>query len=84
MEAMGTRRDGNEPPLIEPTPLTEIFTTGLASVDHRGEYVRLTFFSEYSIAERDLDACERVVVARVVMPRGAFSDLVRRVHFGAH
>ena len=73
---MGIRRDVNAPPLIEPIPLTEIFATGLAPVDHCGEYVRLTFYSERDLGQGDI---EHVAVAVLVLPNVAFHRMARKV-----
>lgn len=67
------------PPLIEITPIGEVFATGMRRVEICGEYVRITFYSEREIGQGE---SERVVVARIVMPHVAFHVMARKLTGG--
>lgn len=63
-------------PLIEAVPVAEVFATGVAEVEHYGEFVRLTFFSEHTTVDGEH---ERIIVARLVMPHVAYHIMARKL-----
>lgn len=58
--------DSSDAPLAEPTAIPNTFVNGLAPIEDRGEYVRLTWY---------VDGAEGPEVAvRLVMTRGAYES----------
>jgi hypothetical protein len=55
--------------VIEPIPILEVFATGIAPIQHFGEFVRVIFYAEHRAANGER---ERVIVAKIVLPAGAF------------
>lgn len=52
--------------LNEPIPISEVFATGMLPVEHCGEFVRITYFSEQPVI--GFDERERIVVCKIVIP----------------
>lgn len=78
---MGMRGRDNIGPLIEPVPMCEIFATGIVQVEFRGEFVRLIFFADHELPDSNgrFGNCERMIVARLVMPTSAYHQMVRQI-----
>lgn len=68
-----------EPPLAEPMIVADLFATGLAKLENRGEYVRLTFWTDHKVFGNGDGESEHIIVARIVMPPSALQELVERV-----
>lgn len=62
------------PLLTEPVPIFETFTTGIADTDDCGDFVRLTFYVDRPVV--GTPAIERAVVARLIVPSGAYASVV--------
>jgi hypothetical protein len=81
----GDRTKVAELPLADPVIVADLFATGLAKLEHRGEYVRLTFWTDHLVFGDGNGRPERIIVARIVMPPSALIELAERLlveHFG--
>lgn len=58
-------------PLTEPIAVPDIFVSGLARIEDLGSCFRFTYFSNQRPLQGDAHDLERVVVARIVMPKDA-------------
>lgn len=62
------------PPLVEPVPIQDTFATG-RSVQWAPEFVRIVYWAEQPLmlgGNEPLDAVERQVVGKIIMPRTIF------------
>lgn len=64
------------PPLVEPYPIMEVYATGIRRVRDGGKMVRITFYSEQTTDDGNM---ERVIVARVVMSKEDYHATVRKM-----
>ena len=62
------------PLLSEPVPIFETFVTGVAEARDCGDFVHLTFFVDRPVT--GTPEMERAVVARLIVPRGAYRSLL--------
>jgi hypothetical protein len=68
---------GGAIPLSEPIPITDIFATGV-DIDEQPEYTRLIYWAEHPMlygAEGGLRPIERLVVAKIIMPRATWDRI---------
>lgn len=65
----------NEPVLIEPALVTDIFATGVLAPEDWGGHIRIVCYAD-RMADGGL---ERIVVARVVFPREDFLAALTKV-----
>lgn len=61
-------------PLIEPCPVPDTFTSGLARAEVHGNIIHFILYAEHSDAE---GKPERVIVARILMPKEAVPAAIR-------
>jgi len=82
---MGSALRECAPPLVEPVPVGDTFVTGLGLAEPRGDFVRLTFFSERCVVEAASEfatappAEERTVEARLVLTPDRLRRIVRQM-----
>lgn len=61
-------------PLIEPCPVPDTFCTGLARAEVHGNIIHFILYAEHCDAEGRI---ERVIVARILMPKESVPAAVR-------
>lgn len=63
-------------PLVEASPIPEVFATGMVPVEYCGEFVRLIFYSEQTV---EGGRRERIISGRIVMPTMGYHELVKNL-----
>ena len=67
------------PPLLEPIPISDIFCSGIGAIEAVGtDCLRFYLYVDQRLPEADGQQ-ERIVVAKIVVPRSAISPPMLRV-----
>lgn len=64
-------------PLIDPVSISDTFCYELAKVETFGAFARLTFATPQNSAIREEPELERVIVAKIVVPRDSLAAMAR-------
>ncbi|BCJ90017.1 hypothetical protein IZ6_07520 [Terrihabitans soli] len=77
---MGSAARAEALPLTEPVPIEDTFVTGLGGVETDDGCVRLNFTVERMLVDgTDEGTRARVIVSRLVLPRGGLRRLIRQL-----
>lgn len=70
-------KGGVEPPVVEIVAIIDTFIVGMEPVEDRGDFVRLTFWSDHQdVSDHTI---ERVIVARLVATKATYCRMIRQM-----